>query len=391
LKIGGAASSGSAASLEGRELNGRQRILAALSGGDADRIPLVEIGIWPETLRRWRAEGLPQGVSPHEYFGLDRIVFFSYDSGLGLPERVLSEQGGYRVYTDGDGCTYKMAVGQVSAPQFVGSSVGSPQDWLRLKTNLKPELARFDSFRKDIVFGEPLAESQVQAYARAKRDGVFTVLVPLEPCWYYLRLLGEVEALANIALAPEFAAAVIADYNAFTLGMVKLVLQQGYRFDALWVFSDLCYKNGMLFSPAFYEQSVLPHQRELFDLARENCLKVIYHCDGNVAQFLPLVLRAGIDCIQPLEARAGNQVAEVLRQYPGRLSCMGNIDMDAFGGPPAGVRERIRAEVTAKILSAKPSRRYLFHSDHSVPDSVSLEDYGYAIQVAKEVAGYEHP
>ena len=167
------------------------------------------------------------------------------------------------------------------------------------------------------MFGEPLPQSQPEAYLRARREEVFTVLVPLEPCWYYLRLLGEVEALANIALAPEFAAAVIADYNAFTLDMVKRILRQGYRFDALWVFSDLCYKNGMLFSPAFYESSVLPHQRRLFDLARENGMKVIYHCDGNVAQFLPLVMRAGIDCIQPLEARAGNDAAGVLAAVPG--------------------------------------------------------------------------
>ena len=197
------------------------------------------------------------------------------------------------------------------------------------------------------------------------------------------RLLGEVEALANIALDPGFAGAVIADYNSFTLGMVKLILGSGYRFDALWVFSDLCYKNGLLFSPRFYEQAVLPHQRRLFDLARENGMKVIYHCDGNVRSFLPLVMRAGIDCIQPLEARAGNVVQDYLRSYPGVLSFMGNVDMDAF----TTTKERIRAEVTGKILSAKASHRYLFHSDHSVPDSVSLENYGYAIRVAREVAG----
>jgi len=372
-------------------LNGRQRILAALSGGDADRVPLTEIGIWPETLRRWRQEGLPEGVSPHEYFGLDRVAFFSFDAGLGLPETVVSEERGYRVYTDGDGCTYRVAVDQVSAPQFVGSAVSSLGDWDRLKARLVPDMARFDGFRKDIVFGEPLPESQAARFTRAREEGTFTALVPLEPCWYYLRLLGEVEALANIALAPEFAAALIAEYNAFTLRMLKLIFARGYRFDALWVFSDLCYKNGMLFSPQFYEHSVLPHQRQLFDLARENGMKLIYHCDGNVARFLPLLMRAGIDCIQPLEARAGNDAAGYLREYPGRLSCMGNIDMDVFTGCTAGTKERIRAEVTGKILSAKPSHRYLFHSDHSVPDSVSLENYGHAIQVAREVAGYEHP
>jgi len=364
-------------------LNSRERILAALSGGEADRVPLTEIGIWPETIRRWRAEGLPEALSPHEYFGLDRIEFFSYDASLGLPERTIAQEGAFKTCTDSDGCTYKMAVGQVSAPQFIGSSVGSAEDWARLKPNLRADMRRFDSFRKDVIFGEPLAESQPARYARVRSEPLFTVLVPLEPCWYYLRLLGEVEALANIALDPGFAGAVIADYNSFTLGMVKLILGSGYRFDALWVFSDLCYKNGLLFSPRFYEQAVLPHQRRLFDLARENGMKVIYHCDGNVRSFLPLVMRAGIDCIQPLEARAGNVVQDYLRSYPGVLSFMGNVDMDAF----TTTKERIRAEVTGKILSAKASHRYLFHSDHSVPDSVSLENYGYAIRVAREVAG----
>ena len=372
-------------------MESRERILAALSGGEADRVPLTEIGIWPETIRRWRGEGLPAGASPHEYFGLDRIEFFSFDSSLGLPERTIAEDGVFKTYTDSDGCTYRMALDRVSAPQFIGSSVGSEEDWERLKPGLQAGMGRFDSFRKDIIFGEPLAESQPARYERVRKEGLFTVLVPVEPCWYYLRLLGEVEALANIALQPGFAGKLIADYNTFTLRMVKLVLSRGYRFDALWVFSDLCYKGGMLFSPRFYEQAVLPHQRQLFDLARENGMKVIYHCDGNVAAFLPLVMQAGIDCIQPLEARAGNAVQDCLRRYPGKLSCMGNIDMDVFNGPPSGVRQRIRAEVTGKILSAKGSHRYLFHSDHSVPDSVGLQDYGYAIRVAREVAGYEHP
>ena len=362
----------------------RERILAALGGASADRVPLTEIGIWPETLRRWRTEGLPPGVSPHEHFGLDRIEFFSFDASLGLPEKTISEDPAFRVYRDGDGCTYRMALDHVSAPQFLASSVSSPEDWARLRLNLAPRMERFETFRTDVIFGGPLSEPQPIRYDRVRAEQAFTVIVPLEPCWYYLRLLGEVEALAAIALSPDFAAEIIAQYNAFTLDMVKLILARGYRFDALWVFSDLCYKGGMLFSPRFYEQTVLPHQKALFDLAKDNDMKVIYHCDGNVDQLLPLLLRAGIDCIQPLEARAGNDAARYLRAYPGRLSCMGNIDMDVF----RTTRQRIGEEITAKILSAKGSHRYLFHSDHSVPDTVSLQDYTYALQVAREAAWY---
>ena len=365
-------------------MNSRERILAALNGRDLDRVPLTEIGIWPETVRRWRGEGLPEGVGPHEYFGLDRIEFFSFDGTLGLEEKVLERDAERQVYSDGDGCTYRMFIDRPVAPQFLRSSVQSEEDWRALRGRLQPELARFDHFRKEVVFGQPLAESQAARYERSRAEQVFTVLVPTEPCWYYLRLLGEEEALATIAMDPDFAGSVIGDYNRFSLGMVKEILARGFRFDALWVFSDLCYKNGMLFSPRFYVEKVLPHQRQLFDLARDNGMKVIYHCDGYVGEALPLLIRAGIDCLQPLEARAGNDLRRYLAQYPGAVSFMGNIDMDVF----TRSREEIEREVTDKVLAAKGSHRYLFHSDHSVPDNVSLDSYRFALQAARAAAWY---
>jgi uroporphyrinogen decarboxylase len=366
-------------------VDSRRRILAALSGDELDRVPLTEIGIWPETLLRWRQEGLPAGMTPHEYFDLDPIEFFSFDGSLGLAETVLREGEGFRVYTDADGCTYKMLVDRPGAPQLLGSRVAGLEDWQALRGNLRPELERFEEFRKEIVFGQTLAECQPDRYRRCRREKVFSALVPLEPCWYYLRLLGEEEALATIALDPEFAGTVIREYNEFTLGMVKRILSAGYRFDALWVFSDLCFKNGMLFSPDFFVEEVLPHQRRLFDLARENKMKVIFHCDGYVGQLLPLLKRAGIDCIQPLEVRAGNDVGRYIQEHSDTLSYMGNINMDLL----TTTKEAIEREVRSKILEAKGTHRYLFHSDHSVPDTVSLERYAFAVQVAREAAWYD--
>ena len=363
---------------------GRQRICAALNGSDADRVPLTEIGIWPETLQRWRGEGLPAGVSPHEYFELDEIEFFSFDASLGLHEETLREDDTQRVYADGDGCTYRMLKGTSGAPELLASSVRDIKDWTTLKKNLAPELRRFERFRRDVVFGGPVEESQASKYRRCAAADIFTALVPLEPCWYYLRLLGEEEALANIALDPAFAGAIMEDYNEFTLRMLKAILSQGYRFDAMWVFSDLCYKNGMLFSPRFYQEKVFPLQRRLFDLAKENGMRVIYHSDGYVGDLLPLLMDAGIDCMQPLEARAGNDVRTYLGKHGNRISYMGNINMDVL----ATTREGIEKEVSLKIESAKPSHRYLFHSDHSIPPTVSFENYRYAIKLAHELAWY---
>ena len=114
-------------------------------------------------------------------------------------------------------------------------------------------------------------------------------------------------------------------------------------------------------------------------------MKVIYHSDGNVGELLPLLIEAGIDCIQPMEARAGNDVVEYSRLYGGRISFIGNINADVL----ASDKESILAEISRKITGVKDTNRYLFHSDHSVPPTVSFENYSYAIQLAKKFGKYE--
>ncbi len=368
----------------GIAMNSRERIRAALIGSDLDRVPLTEIGIWPETIKRWQDEGFPKDISPHEYFDLDTIDFFSFEPSLGFKEKIISRDKYFQVYTDGDGCTYKMFLKRPGSPLLLKSAVTKPEDWEAVKGNLQPAMQRFTEFMKGIVFGEDVTENQVSRYIKSKDKDSFSVIVPVEPCWYYLRLLGEEEALMTIAENPDFAGIIIEEYNNFTLEMLKLIFSQGYTFDALWVFSDLCYKNGMLFSPQFFKEKVFPHQKKLFDLGKENGLKIIYHSDGYIDEFLPLIIPAGIDCIQPLEVRAGNDAPGYLEKYPDTISFMGNINMDVF----TTTKEEIEYEVKSKMLSMKDSHRYIFHSDHSVPDSVSLENYGFAIETAKEHAGY---
>ena len=71
-------------------------------------------------------------------------------------------------------------------------------------------------------------------------------------------------------------------------------------------------------------------QKKLFDLGKENGMKIIYHCDGYVGELLPMLIDAGIDCIQPLEVRAGNDVRTYIEKYPDAISYIGNINMDIF-------------------------------------------------------------
>ena len=366
-------------------MNSRERIIAALNGQDMDRMPICEIGVWPETERRWRTEGMPADISLEDYFNLDKIAIFSYNPSLMLPKKVLEENEKYIISLDGDGNQQKVLKkdGQ-SPPHLIKSSVTVPDDWMKLRHNLKADIARFEKYEIEPVFGQPLKESNKALYEKAKAEGTFTVISPSEPCWYFLMLLGEEDALCTIALDPDFAEQIFSDYTDFVLDMLKTLLSNDYRFDALWVFSDMCYKNGMLFSPEFFHKHLVAYQKRIFGFARENGMKVIYHCDGYVGDFIPLLLESGVDCVQPLEVRAGNDIRQYIDKYQD-TSFIGNINADVLA---SGKKESIYEEVSSKVQAAKNSNRYIFHSDHSVPVTVSLEDYKYAIELANQFGRY---
>ena len=309
-------------------MNSRERILAALEGKKPDRIPIMEIAIWPETIERWEKEGLPSGVSPQDYFELDKVEFFTFDGSLKLEEKTIKEDEESKTFIDGDGCTYKAWKNKQGAPLLIESSIKAPEDWEECRLNLKPDFARFEKMDREPIFGTIINESQENRYKRIKQEDAFKVLVPIESCWYYLRLLGEEEALINMAADPEFVERIISDYTEFNIAMIEEIYEKGYVFDAIWVFSDLCYKNGMLFSPKFYKDRVLPYHKKFFDFCKTKGMKIIYHCDGYLKELLPLLIEAGVDCIQPLEVRAGNDVVKYSNLYPDKISFIGNINAD---------------------------------------------------------------
>lgn len=366
-------------------MNSRERILAALNGQAMDRIPVTEIGFWPETVERWHREGLPEGIEPCDYFGMDKFHFFTYDGTLQIPSSVICEDEETKTYTDPNGCTYKAWKSNQGTPLFLDSMVRERRDWEQFRSNLKADFSRFENVWGNPVDGAKWKKNQCEDYKDILLQDGFSVLTPQEPCWFFLRLLGEVEALMTMAADPDFAEEIISYYNDFNMKMVEEVSNRGYKFDAMWVFSDLSYKNGMLFSPSFFRQRVLPYQKKFFALCKSKGMKVIFHSDGNVHELLPLLIEAGIDCIQPMEARAGNNVIEYSRLYGDRISFIGNISADVLSSD----KEQIYAEISEKVGKVKGTRRYLFHSDHSIPPSVSFENYCYAIELAKKFGSYE--
>jgi len=116
----------------------RERIGRILSlGVPDDRIGITD-SYWPETLERWHQEGLPDGVSPLDYFDTD-FDYMYLDVSLRMEEAVLEETDEYTIRKDKHGFTAKVWKHQSGALGYL------------VVNNVKSATDNIDKFLRDIA------------------------------------------------------------------------------------------------------------------------------------------------------------------------------------------------------------------------------------------------
>jgi uroporphyrinogen decarboxylase len=79
-------------------------------------------------------------------------------------------------------------------------------------------------------------------------------------------------------------------------------------------------------------------------------------------------------------------VVEIAKTYGTQLAYMGNINVVALN---TNDRSKVEAEIVPKLTKLKEMRiPYIFHSDHSLPPTISMDTYEYALQLFREYGRY---
>ena len=130
----------------------------------------------------------------------------------------------------------------------------------------------------------------------------------------------------------------------------------------------------------------LPYHKQVVNFLKDHDLPVFLHTCGDFRPHLPAIIEAGFDGIQAMEAKTGMNVLELAEQHKDKLCFIGNLDIRTF---ESGDRDRIREECLGKLNGMKKMRApYIFMSDHSIPPTVKLADYEYALGLYRENCWY---
>ncbi len=190
------------------------------------------------------------------------------------------------------------------------------------------------------------------------------------------------QLLIAIATQPDWVRDMYETDVTLDIQMYEIMKEGGFRFDGAFLFCDLGYRNGLLFSPRHYDEQLRPTFQRLVDYFHGEGLPVILHSCGCVKELIPRFIEDGLDCLQPLEQKAGMDLVELKREFGDKLAFMGGIDVRAMADPNPAV---IEEEIATKIPIAKQGGGYIYHSDHSVPDNVSFAQYQHMLDLVLRI------
>ena len=350
----------------------RSALRAILQGQYPADICQFEWGYWPETLARWRTEGLPVDQEPWEATGITYYHRVPVETRCYPPfaYRVISETRETRVIRDANGVTQEISKTRTALPRFLKHPVESLADFAQLKPRLDPDTpGRFPD------------DWPAAARALAGRDSIL-VMGGCEISFFgwHRDLLGVENLLMAYYDQPALIQAISEHHLDYLKRLYTRILAE-VEFDFIFLWEDMSYKNGPLISPALVREFMLPYYAELISYFKQfGDYKVLVDSDGDVRQLIPLFLEAGVDGLLPFEVAAGMDICAIRREFP-ELIIAGGLDKREI----ARGRDAIDRELTRTLPFMFERGRYLPTLDHHVPPEVSYADFQYYLAKTREI------
>jgi len=346
-------------------MNGRQRILTALSLQEPDRVPLYIHGINERPII---------GIAGRFMGGLPDPDKTFYD--MTDMEKLTMLEALFTVHErcDIDGFTaLEFGHEERIGPEEVRDAWGvvyqlNPYGLPVAKHHPVPEPSDLKGFTPPV----PRPENLLLLTAARQRFGDAKAIFWMMRGTFVLswRLVGMENLMLKMFDDPDFVHRIAQMTFAYNVQLLDLLVEAGL--DVLIVEDDIADKNFPLISPDQFRQFIHPYNRQLAALAHARGLKVIRHSDGNLWPLLDILLESGYDGLNPLEPQAGMDLKRVKAYCGDRLCLLGNIDcIDLL---PNGTTAQVEAAVRQAIADAGHGGGLIICSSNSLHPGVNPDN-----------------
>ena len=359
-------------------MTGRERFLAVMDYGPFDRVPNHELGVWPQTIERWRGEGMPEDLhfdwfAGEPKLGMDRREFVNVNFGMIPPFEfeLLERTQRHEVFRDSNGIVHRALIegsisgGRMCMDQYLSFPVETLADFRKLK-------ARYVA---DLECRHPAVERDKLLPSWKERDDVLVLGRNCAATGFYWRAR-EWMGTENLSFAwydnPRLAHEMMEFFCDFTIEAARPVLRET-DVEYFTLNEDFAMKTGPLLSPDTFRTFIYPHLKRLVEFLKSSGARYVWlDSDGNPSVLVPMLMDAGIDMLWPLERAADMDPVRLRREFGQGLRLSGGVDKRELAKGPEAIR--------AHLLELQPlveQGGFIPTVDHTVPPDVSWDNFRY--------------
>lgn len=360
-------------------MNYRDRFLAVMEYGAFDRVPNHELGVWPQTVERWRNEGMPEDklgfnwFVSEGYFDFDVREYTPVNFGMipGFEYKVLERTDRHEIIQNSKGIVTKALIdgtvggGRMSMDQYLRFPVENLADFREIK---KRYIAAADE-----RYPENWRENLVPGWRN--RDHVLVLGHNCSACGFYWRAR-EWMGTERLSYAwydqPDLMHEMMEFFADFTIENAQPILDQT-DVDYFSLNEDFAMKNGPLLSPDTFHEFIFPHLRRLVEFFKSHGTRYIaLDSDGNPEVLIPLLMDAGVDILWPMERAADMDPVRIRRKFGHDLRLMGGVDKREIAKGPAAIDAHLN-----ELAPLVEAGGFIPTVDHTVPPDVSWDNFVY--------------
>ncbi len=360
-------------------LNGRERMITALSLGIPDRVPHWELAYNEASIiniAKNFTDDLPpagyiQSMDAESKIKLINAMLLMIEEldidGLTLRVFPTSEIIDDEHVRDDWGVTFQLSpVGEATVIK------GPIKDASDLKSYNPPSIQESDL----------LALIYCAERFKGQRALVLSLQCPFRRSW---NLVGGMDKLFYAYMEnPDMVHQIARIVTDYTIEALELGVKLGA--DIISLDGDLASNTNMLISPKHFREYVKPYYSEIVEHVHHMGLKVFKHTDGNHMKIFDDLIEIGFNGIHPIQPQCMD-LAEIKEKYGDKICLMGNIDcMETL------VKKDLRAveeEVKRAIEIAAPGGGYILASSNTIHPGVKDSNYITMVNAAHRYGLYD--
>lgn len=351
-------------------MTNKERAMNILHYKNADRLPAVHFGYWPELLIEWAEQGhIPMdlarayGDSNQADRELDKIIGWDFNwqhvvsgnTGLSpcFPHKVLEElPNGFQRVQNGLGLIERIRPGVNSIPaedDYLLKDREAFETLYREKMQFTPDRIPYDFFKN---FNNEERDCPIGLHLGSVLGDIRNMVSVIGMS--YLMYDEDEDLFADI----------IDTYAEMQYQCAKAVLETGAKFDYAHYWEDICFKNGPLLNPELFDELCAKHYKKRNDLCHQYGIDIIsLDCDGVTEKLLPTWFENGVNTMFPIEVGTwGDQFAAAREKYGKGMLGVGGMNKVVLREDKAAVDkelERIKELVSLGGFIPCPDHRLM--------------------------------